>query len=91
MKRLIIRSIQALSTIIIVLMLASGILSGAATGYEAGYSLPALWAVLGAIVGLIVAYVVACLVFGALFILIDMDDSLRAIRELLERERAAKA
>ncbi|MFI5022662.1 MAG: hypothetical protein ACHQRJ_13545 [Alphaproteobacteria bacterium] len=87
MKRLIVGSIQALSTIIIVLLLISGLIIGAAAGYQHG----AAAAVIGALLGLIASYVSACLIFGALFILLDIDDSLRAIRGLLERQGAAKA
>jgi hypothetical protein len=74
-KRLIVGSIEMLSVILSVLSLLIGLFSGwAAAG---------LWGALG---GLIVAFVGTIVIFGALFILLEMNESLRAIRQQLDAQ-----
>jgi hypothetical protein len=80
MKRLIVGSIEALSTIVILLMLLGGLIGGMEQGHYAGNAL------LGAVVGLAMAFAAAVLVFGVLFILLEMNENLRAIRAALERQ-----
>lgn len=87
MKRLIVSSIEPLSAVVIVLMLMVGLIGGAGVGYHLG---GAALAVVGAILGVIAYFALAVLIFGALFILLEMDESLRAIRALLERQAAPK-
>ena len=73
MKRLIIGSIDILAVVGVVVVLLAGLING----YLAGGAI-------GAIIGLVVSFVIAVTVFGALFILLEMNDSLRAIRKSLE-------
>ncbi|TVR99611.1 MAG: hypothetical protein EA406_02960 [Rhodospirillales bacterium] len=53
-------------------------LVGLIAGYQAG-------GVGGAIVGLVFAFLIAVLFFGILFIQLEMNESLRAIRNALEK------
>lgn len=78
MKRLIVGSIDTLSVAGVVVLL----LVGAINGYLAG-------GFIGVLIGLIVAFVIAVIVFGALFVLLEMNDHLRAIRKSLEGQARA--
>ena len=73
MKRLIVGSIEILSLVLIAIFLLMGLVGG----YQAG-------GVLGALIGIIVSFAFSVVIFGALFILLEMSDALRAIRQLLE-------
>ncbi len=73
MKRLIVGSIEILSLVLIAIFLLIGLIGG----YQSGD-------VLGAILGVIISFAFSVVIFGALFILLEMSDSLRAIRQLLE-------
>lgn len=75
MKRLIVRAVDTISVLGVVLFLLGGLIGG----YQAGE-------VLGAIVGLIVSFIFAASIFGALFVLLEMNENLRSARELLERQ-----
>ena len=75
MKRLIVGSIEILSFILIVIFVLAGLISG----FQGGGAV-------GAVAGFIVSFAAAVVVFGALFILLEMNESLRAIRRLLEAQ-----
>jgi len=75
MKRLIVRTVDTISVIGVILFLLGGLVGG----YQAGE-------MIGAVVGLIVSFIVAASVFGALFILLEMNENLRSARQLLERQ-----
>lgn len=76
MKRFIVEVLEKSSMVLLVLVLLIGLIAGYATGD-----------VLGAIVGLIAATVIAVMTFGVLFVLLEMNESLRAIRQQVEGER----
>lgn len=73
MKRLIVGSIEILSMILIAIFLLMGLIMGYAGGE-----------ILGSLVGVVVSFAFSVVVFGALFILLEMSEALRAIRQLLE-------
>jgi len=63
------------------------IIAGASGGYQravdiGGAGAQPIW---GMVIGAIIGFVVAVIVFGALFLLIDIADNTRRARELLER------
>jgi hypothetical protein len=70
MKRFIVEVLEKSSLVLLVLVLLVGLIAGYATG-----------GVLGAIVGLIAAALIAVMTFGVLFVLLEMNESLRAIRQ----------
>jgi hypothetical protein len=74
MKQMIVQSLEMLSSALFILVIVIGFLGGAVNG---GF--------LGAIVGLIVAGVWAVIAFGILFLLLEMNENLRAIRGQLDR------
>ena len=76
MKDLIINSLELLCKIGVCLLLLSGVGAGLLTGN------PFI-----AILGLVVAFVVSVLIFGLLFLLIDINDNMRAIRYQLEKQQ----
>jgi hypothetical protein len=78
MKRLVVRTLEALSGFCIVLILLAG---GVAGCTSAGF--------MGAIGGLIAAFFLSVFVFGALFILLEQNQSLREIRRILETDGRA--
>lgn len=73
MKRLIVGSLEILSIVLIVIVVLAGLINGF---LAAG--------VLGAIAGAIVGFAGAVVVFGALLTLLEINESLRAIRQQLE-------
>lgn len=73
MKRFIVEVLEKSSIVLLFLVLLVGLIAGYATGD-----------VLGAIVGLIAAAVIAVMTFGVLFVLLEMNESLRAIRQHVE-------
>lgn len=77
MKRLVIGSIDTLAVVGVVLLL----LAGAVNGFLAG-------GVIGGVIGLLVGFLIAVLVFGALFILLEMNDNLRAMRKSMDAGKA---
>jgi hypothetical protein len=76
MKRFIVEVLEKSSIVLLVLVLLAGLIAGYAAGN-----------VLGAIVGLIAATVIAVMTFGILFVLLEMNESLRAIRQQGESGR----
>ena len=74
MKRLIVRTLEMFSVVAIILILVIGLGVGYARGNTEG-----------AIVGLIIAFLLSVMTFGALFILLEMNQSLREIRDLLQK------
>jgi hypothetical protein len=74
MKQMIVQSLEMLSSALFVLVIVIGFLGGAMSG---GF--------MGAIVGLIVAAVWAVIAFGIIFLLLEMNENLRAIRGQLDR------
>ncbi len=77
MKRLIVGSLEAFSTLTIVVMVIGGGIAGFVIGHQ-GHN-PFL-ALVGAILGFVVAFVVAVLTFGVLFTLLEINEHLAAIR-----------
>jgi chromate transport protein ChrA len=76
MKRLIAQSLDMLSTVLVVVILVRGLIGG----YQMGGAV-------GALIGLVAAFLMSVLVFGALFTLLDMAESLRTMRGLIEQQR----
>ncbi len=74
MKRMIVELLEKFSIGLVGLLLLVGLIAGYAAG---GVGV--------AIVGLIVAFLIAVLFFGILFIQLEMNESLRAIRKTLEK------
>ena len=79
MKDFIVNSLELISKVAFVLLVAAGFFAGAGTGRPGG-----------AIVGLIGAFVVGVVFFGVLFVLLEMNENLRAIRKSLEQSGPAK-
>lgn len=80
MKRLIIGTLEVFSHGLIILFL----LAGLVLGYEAGD-------LIGAVVGVVAAFLLSVMIFGLLFIALDISESLREIRELLQNRRPTAA
>ena len=80
MKRLVVRTIEAISGFCIALLLLAGLM--------AGYNYAG---VAGAIGGLIAAFFASVLVFGVLFILLEQNENLREIRRMLELQGRSSA
>ena len=74
MKDLIINSLELLCKIGVIMMLMSGAAFGLMTGNP-----------YVAIAGLVLAFIASTIIFGLLFLLIDINDNIRAIRYLLEK------
>jgi hypothetical protein len=74
MKDLIINSLELLCKIGVVLLLLSGAVGGALTGNP-----------FVAIAGLVVAFIASTIIFGILFLLIDINDNMRALRYAVEK------
>ena len=74
MKDLIINSLEVLCKIGVVLLLIAG------TGFGILMGNPYI-----AIAGLVLAFIVSVVVFGLLFLLIDINDNLRALRYAVEK------
>jgi hypothetical protein len=75
-KRFIVDVLEKSGMVLLVLLLLIGLIAGYATGK-----------VIGAIGGLITAAVIAVMTFGVLFVLLEMNESLRAIRQQVEGGR----
>lgn len=75
MRRLFSRSLDIISQIAIVLILVSGLIGG----WQAG-------GFLGGIAGLVGGFVVSTVIFGALFVFMDISDHTRRTAEALERQ-----
>jgi hypothetical protein len=92
MKRLVIRSLELFASFGFVLTILGFAISGysrAAWGWSygwGGFGHPLLGLVFGAVTG----FIVATLVFGALFLVIDIADNARRTRELIEAESSAR-
>ncbi|WP_019013150.1 hypothetical protein [Elioraea tepidiphila] len=76
MQRFILEVLEKSSMVLLVLVLLVGLIAGYTTG-----------GVIGAIVGLIAATVIGVMTFGVLFVLLEMNESLRAIRQQVEGGR----
>jgi len=74
MKDLIINSLELLCKIGVVLLLVSGLGAGLLTGNP-----------FVAIAGLVLAFIVSTVIFGLLFLLIDINDNIRKLRYVVEK------
>jgi hypothetical protein len=81
MKRFIVRCVEVISYIGFFIV----IIAGASGGYQRVADLSGMQPVWGAVLGAIMGFVVAVIVFGGLFLLLDIADNTRRTRELLER------
>jgi hypothetical protein len=61
------------------------IIGGASGGYQRALDIGGAPPVLGLVIGTVVGFVAAVIVFGVLFLLLDIADNTRRTRELLER------
>ena len=61
------------------------IIAGASGGYQRVSDLGGTKPVWGIVLGAILGFVLAVIVFGVLFLLLDIADNTRRTRELLER------
>jgi hypothetical protein len=77
MKRLIVGSLEAFSTLTIVVMIVGGGIAGFTIGHQAHNPFLAL---AGGVIGFVVAFVIAVLTFGVLFTLLEINEHLAAIR-----------
>ncbi|MDZ7645558.1 MAG: hypothetical protein U5K76_15850 [Woeseiaceae bacterium] len=75
MRRLFSKSLDIISQIAIVLILISGLIGG----WQAG-------GILGGVGGLIGGFIISTVIFGALFIFMDISDYTRRTAEALERQ-----
>ena len=75
MKDLIINSLELLCKMGVVLMLIGGAVGGFMTGNP-----------FVGLAGLVVAFIASTIIFGILFLLIDINDNIRAVRYLLEKK-----
>ncbi len=74
MKALIVNSLELICKIGIFVFAFMGVVSGWSGG-----------GIMGAIAGLLLSFVVSTILFGFLFVLIEMNENTRAIRSLLEK------
>ncbi len=74
MKNLIINSLEVLCKIGVGLMLIGGLAAGLMTGNP-----------FVAIAGLVVAFIVSTFLFGLLFLLIEINENMRALRYAVEK------
>jgi hypothetical protein len=74
MRDLIVNSLELLCKICVVLMLLCGLGAGVLTGNP-----------FMAIAGLIVAFIAATVIFGIVFLLIDINDNIRELRYTVEK------
>jgi hypothetical protein len=74
MKDLIINSLEVLCRICVILMLLCGLGAGLLTGNP-----------FMAMAGLVVAFIAATIIFGLLFLLIDINDNIRKLRYTVEK------
>jgi hypothetical protein len=88
MKHIVVYVLEKVAIVLFVLFLPAGAgvgyvvgdIGGEIGGYDGG-------AISGAIVGLIVSFLLAVLAFGIIFVLLEMNESLRAIRQQMEGGR----
>ncbi len=81
MKRLIVKCVEIVSYI----GFFAFIIGGASGGYQRVADLGGIKPVWGALLGAILGFIAAIIVFGVLFLLLDIADNTRRTRELLER------
>ncbi len=81
MKRFIVRCVEIFSY----LGFFAFIIAGASGGYQRVADLSGTQPIWGAVLGAIMGFVVAVIVFGGLFLLLDIANNTRRTRELLER------
>ncbi len=90
MKAFVVKSLEALAVAGFFVVIASGAWSGyARAAWGWGYSTvggPLVGLLLGALIG----FVIAVVVFGLLFLVMDIADNTRRTRELIEAEAAAR-
>jgi len=76
MRRFITKSLEVLSFVVMAFIVLGAATGGAATG-----------GMLGFISGLIVGGIISIVIFGALFVLMDIADNTRRMAELMEQEK----
>ncbi len=76
MKRIIIKSLELIATILMALIVLGAAIGGAASGGFIGF--------LGGLIG---GAITAIVLLGALFLLMDIADNTRRTAELLERQQ----
>ncbi|GAB4150563.1 MAG: hypothetical protein Tsb0016_22290 [Sphingomonadales bacterium] len=76
MKRIIIKSLELIATILMALIVLGAAIGGAASGGFVGF--------LGGLIG---GAITAIVLLGALFLLMDIADNTRRTAELLERQQ----
>jgi TRAP-type C4-dicarboxylate transport system permease small subunit len=81
MKRFIVKCVEIVSYI----GFFAFIIAGASGGYQRVSDLGGAKPVWGIVLGAILGFVLAVIVFGVLFLLLDIADNTRRTRELLER------
>ena len=81
MKRFIVRCVEVFSY----LGFFAFVIGGASGGYQRVEDLGGIKPVFGALLGAIIGFVLAIIVFGMLFLLLDIADNTRRTRELLEK------
>lgn len=77
MKHFVIQFLDKLSIVLFVLL----VLAGFGMGYQQS-------GIAGAILGLLGSFLAGALMFGALFILLEMNENLRAIRKATESKQS---
>jgi hypothetical protein len=82
MKRFIVRCVEVISYVGFFIV----IIAGGSGGYQRVADLSGTQPIWGAVLGAIIGFVVAVIVFGGLFLLLDIADNTRRTRELLERQ-----
>src|SRR5260370_14061118 len=83
MKRFIVKCVEIVSYI----GFFAFIIGGASGGYQRVADLGGIKPVWGALLGAIIGFIAAIIVFGVLFLLLDIADNTRRTRELLGLER----
>jgi hypothetical protein len=81
MKRFIVRCVEVLSYV----GFFAFIVAGASGGYQRVADLGGVKPVWGAVLGAVLGFIAAIVVFGMLFLLLDIADNTRRTRELMER------
>jgi hypothetical protein len=85
MRKFILSSLELISTLAIFLILVSGIINGATNAGIAGGSKAAIF---GGAIGFVVALIACVILFGVVFLLLDIADNTRRTAEAIEKMRA---
>ena len=80
MRRFILSSLELFSQVAIFLILVSGLINGAISGGVGGTT----GAIAGGIIGFLAALVVCVILFGAIFLLIDISANVRRTADALD-------